>query len=207
MNSMKKHRLLIGILITSGILAVIIPIVLVVGSKNRNKIDKATDLCNYSDEIRILNENFPSDIVVYGEDVNFDQSLNYRVITQISEENLKCDKKYKYSFFVINDRSGNLEISDEEFALCKRLCDEKDINFYYIGEHYLAHLEEFGFHSGLFRDDLCGIGYVLKPAVGRSVVQGIWSRTEEEMAAQNDKLLGQILVMSFVNNVIRAFNQ
>lgn len=203
----RKHKFLVSLCVVVCVVAAIVGIVVIRNIKNNNRINSTSSVCNYEDEIKILNERFISDIIVYGEDVNFDKALNYRTITSITDDNLKSDSKYKYSFFIINDRTGNLKITDDEFMLCKKVCDENNINFYYIGKQYLEHLQEFGFHSGLYRDDLCGIGYILKPVIGRSVLQGIWSTTEEEISKKNKGLLGQLLAVSFVNNIIRVFEQ
>lgn len=160
---------------------------------------------SYDKEIKILNESYPSDIMVYGEDVGFDERLIYRTIDTLTEENLKSESKYKYSFLVINDRSGNLKITDEEFELCKMMCDEFDMNFYYIGEQYLTNLKNFGFCRGLYRDDLRGLAYVIIPNTKEHAdVQGFWTTAEEDIITKNPGLLGTALTYSFVDNVIRS---
>ncbi len=161
--------------------------------------------CAYAEEIKVLNNSFPSDIIVYGEDVGFNEALNYRTIQQISEENLTSDSKHKYTFFVINDRQGKLEITDDEFALCKKMCDEHNMNFFYIGTQYLEHLQTFGFHRGLYTDDACGVGYV-QGEMGHTTIQGLWTTTEEMYYSKNPELLGQLLAYSFVDDVIKMLN-
>ncbi len=160
---------------------------------------------SYDKEIKVLNESFPSDIIVYGEDVGFHEALNYRTIEEISEENLTSDTKYKYTFFVINDRGGKLEITDEELKLCKKMCDEHNMNFFYIGTQYLEHLQAFGFHRGLYTDDACGVGYV-QGEMGHTTIQGLWTTTEEMYYSKNPELLGQLLAYSFVDDVIKMLN-
>lgn len=157
------------------------------------------------DEIKILNDNYPSDIIVYGEKIEFSAELNFRTITEISEDNLISDSKYKYTFFVINDREGKLNISDNEFELCKKMCDEYNMNFFYIGEQYLTHLKDFGFYNNLYMEDILGIGYVISP-YGHTTIQGFWSSTEEEHYSNNNELLGQVLIYAFVDNVIKMVN-
>ena len=161
--------------------------------------------CPYEKEITILNDNFPSDIIIYGEDVLFDNRLKYRTVSELTESTLNSGSEFKYSFLVINDRSGNLKISDEEFILCKRLCDQKGQNFVYLGEQYLSHLQDFDFCQGLYQDNLRGIAYIRDP-MGHHAVQGFWTATEEEYSEMNQGLLGQVLVYVFVNLTINKLN-
>lgn len=201
----KKKKILIVLLFIIGF-AVLAVAVLALGSLLGTPIssdDGGTAI--YDNEIKVLNDNYPSDIIVFGEDVGFNSKLKFRTITEITEENLTSDSQYKYSFFVINDREGKLNISDEEFELCKKMCDENNLNFFYIGEHYLARLKNFGFYDGLYADNLLGIGYVITPT-GHAAIQGFWTTEEEEHYHNNPDLLGQLLALSFVNDVIKMLN-
>lgn len=159
----------------------------------------------YKKEIKILNESYPSDIIVFGEDVGFDPTLKFRTITKITEENLTSDKKFKYTFFVINDRAGKLNITDEEFLLCKRLCEENDLNFFYIGTQYLEKLKELGYYDYFYSEGQCGFGYIISP-FGNDIIEGMWTTTEEEIYKRNPNLLGQILTYEFVYKVIGMMN-
>jgi len=163
---------------------------------------------SYNGYIKVLNDSYPSDIIVYGEDIGFRSTLNYRVITEINEENLTSDPKYQYSFFVINDRSGSLKITDREFALCKKLADENNQSFFYIGQQYVQKLREFDFYDQLLTDQgsYYGVAYVISPfEPGHGMVHGFWMSTEEEHYLTNNELLGHILTLHFVDT-IKRFN-
>ena len=192
-------------LLFTALFALIIISVLVIVFSGSLEVSSENAEGTYDDEIKILNDNYPSDIIVYGEDVGFDENLNFRTITELSSASLTSDPKYKYTFLVINDREGKLNITDDEFQLCKELCDEQNLNFFYIGEQYLSHLKDFGFYDSLYADNLCGIGYVISP-FGHTTLQGVWTTTEEEIYPDNPELLGQILAYAFVDNVIRMMN-
>ena len=92
---------------------------------------------------------------------------------------MSSEEKYKFSFFVIVDRNGKLNISDDEFKLVKRLCDSQKLSFYYIGEHYLEHLKELGFYSGFCSDGNLGFGYTVTPYGGNEEVEGFWTEREK----------------------------
>ena len=162
---------------------------------------------SYEQSIYVLNENYPSDIVVLGDDVGFRDKLKYRQITEMTEENLRSEDSFKYTFFVINDRKGTLTLTDEDFALCKKIVDEKAISFYYIGTQYLPQLKKHGFFENEFTDDYMGIAYVLasNPS-GRASIHGLWTSLEEENFLINSELLGEVLVYSFVDDVIKKMS-
>lgn len=200
-----KKRILFFIFLLIGLGVVVIA--LIFGSKLFESPNTSGSVIEslYDNEIKVLNDSYPSDIIVYGEDVGFDSKLKFRTITEITESNLTSDSKYKYTFFVINDREGKLNISDEEFTLCKKMCDGKNMNFFYIGEQYLSHLKNFGFYDSLYADNLLGIAYVIAPT-GFATIQGFWTTEEEEHYQGNSGLLGQILAYAFVDDVIKMMN-
>lgn len=192
-------------LVFTAVFAGIIIFVLVIVFSGSLAVSPENAVGIYDDEIKILNDNYPSDIIVYGEDVGFDEDLKFRTISELSRASLTSASKYKYTFLVINDRKGELSITDDEFQLCKELCDEQNLNFFYIGEQYLYHLKDFGFYDSLYADNLCGIGYVVSP-FGHTGMEGFWTETEEELYSDNPRLLGQVLAYAFVDNVIRMMN-
>jgi hypothetical protein len=217
---MTKNRqiLLRTISIVAGILALVGAVIFLLpglleqeGFKDRQEglQDKQNGFNDtYEEYIHLLNNTYPSDIIVYGEDVGFRPDLNHRVITGITRENLISDPKYQYSFFVINDRNGTLIITDEEFGLCKIIAEENRQSFYYIGQHYIPKLREQGFFTEyLFNDDYHGIAYVISPnETGHADIHGVWTSEEEEMYLTHKDVLGQALVRSFVRHVIKEFS-
>ena len=74
----------------------------------------------YDKNIVIVNENFPSDIVIYGEEIKFREELKYRNIDKIDEANMIQDS-YEFRFLVINDRLGNVVLTKEDAALILEL--------------------------------------------------------------------------------------
>lgn len=160
---------------------------------------------DYANEIRVLNESFPSDIIVYGEDVGFDSTLNFRTISSITEETLTSDSKYLYTFLVINDRTGTVSITEEELELCKKFCDENNMNFYYIGEQYLDQINEICFSYGMISPNAKSAAYINAYGI-QTPLHGIWNIEDEEYLESNPGLLGQILAISFVDHVIKTLN-
>lgn len=200
---MKKHNKMLSVLPVVVILGLVAAFLLFVyPSIAQNDI-----LDSYDEAIVILNEKYPSDIVLYGEEIDFRSELNYRTIETLSKETLISDEKYEYTFLVINDRQGNVKLTDEKIKELKILVDEMNISFYYIGQQYLSNLKEAGFYSNVFNDDYHGIGYVVSPTEkGHASVHGLWTSVEEEHYKSNIELLEQVLVYSFIDDVIKILN-
>ena len=197
----KGHKIIIGAFAAVGLIALAAVLLPKLFHSNSDVPENS-----YDGYIRILNDLCPSDIIVYGEDIGFRSTLNYRVITEITEDSLTSDPKYKYSFFVINDRSGALKITDDEFALCKRIAEENNQSFFYVGQQYFKKLKEFGFYDYLLTDpdNYHGVAYVISPfSPGHGMIHGFWMSSEEEHYLKNNELLGHILTLQFTDAIKR----
>ena len=166
----------------------------------------------YDGYIAFLSHQCRCDIVVYGEDVSFRSALNYRVIVEITEEALAPDAGIEHSFFVINDRNGRLNITDEEIEFIKSVVHENRINFFYIGHRHLSKFEALGLDgdSGPILawppepSDSRGFGYVLVSTLGTEYRQlhGFWTEADDEICVDNNEVLGHILTMNFVRAIM-----
>lgn len=69
--------------------------------------------------------------------LNFDKSLEYRTLDEVNADTLKRDKKYQFSFVVINDLDGKMELSDETLSAIRK-CIETDrcFNLMYLGRDF-----------------------------------------------------------------------
>lgn len=110
---------------------------------------KENELSTYEQEIIILNEIYPSDIMIYGENISFKDSLKYRMISQISEEELD-GSKFQYHFIIINDLSGSASLTQDEANLIMSYINEKHYTFFYIGSNY----EDIFLKSGILEDPI-----------------------------------------------------
>ena len=161
---------------------------------------------SYDEAIFILNENYPSEILVYGNDVGFREAVKYRAIEALSEEDFNLNtSSYKYHFLVINDINNDLSISKEDFIRCKKYADENKLNFYYIGKQYLDLLRELQFYGMGGNEENRGIAYVISP-IGRDSYVGIWTTDDETYLEIRPEILGELLAFSFVDDVIKKMS-
>lgn len=151
----------------------------------------------YDKNIVIVNENFPSDIVIYGEEIKFREELKYRNIDKIDEANMIQDS-YEFRFLVINDRLGNVVLTKEDAALILELIMQRRLmGFYYIGTEKLNMLKDSGIIQNELSSSACAFytGYVhgfLKYDIE-------WLYKNDELAIrQNDEFLGDVLLSHIV---------
>jgi hypothetical protein len=155
-------------------------------------------------DVKLVNENYPTEIIVYGDIVEFDHGFVARYIDSISIENLTSDEKYMFSVLVINDLEGNAPVSDEEMQIIKEMFDEENLNLYYFGTNLLGPLKEYGFYSDTLQPTDMSIAQVHEPQGSIVSIYGIWNTyLDEGYHTKNSKLLGQGLIRSIVYDIIK----
>lgn len=89
---------------------------------------------SYGKDIITLNETYPSDIMLYGDDVVFRETLKYRKIDKIDEESLNAETQYHY--LIVNDLSRNAPLTREDIRLISDYVTKKRYTFFYLGTGY-----------------------------------------------------------------------
>ena len=197
---MKKKKILIPIAIVFSL--AIISVIIFLVSKYDIFTMKTKD--GYSKSITILNENYPSDIIVYGEHIDFGE-LKHREIKFIDGKSLNSKPEYKYQFVIINDRNNNVEMTDDELLLIKQYIIEKKYNFYYLGTALLPKLKELGIGKDLITPNVQGVAVVNKYGNEIVTLDGVWTAESESCFKQNPKILANVLAFSFTG-VIESNN-
>lgn len=154
----------------------------------------------YDKNIVIVNENFPSDIMIYGEEMKFREKLRYRNIDKIDEGNVIQDS-YEFRFLVINDRVGNVVLTEEDTSLILELIMQRRLmGFYYIGTEKLNMFQDCGIIQNELSSSACAFctGYsygFLKYGIE-------WLYKSDELAIkQNDEFLGNALLNHIVSSI------
>jgi hypothetical protein len=161
---------------------------------------------SYDQDIIVINKNFPSEILLYGDDIHFREAVKYKKIDDIDDATLKTDKTFKYHFLIVNDLNNNLKITEDDFIRLKKHADENQLNFYYIGEQYLNVLRELGFYGVAYNDENRSVAYTISPYPPEMYSYvGIWTTNEEAALTINPEILGELLVYSFAH-VIKTIN-
>ena len=193
----KKILTIIGVILVILVTTVIIAVF--------NDDSRKDDAYNIAAEG--LDVEFNADIMVYGENPKFRDTVKYRMIKEISEETLNYEEKHGYRAIVLFDRSGTIDVSDEELLLVKSYVEEKGYDMIYIGENYLDDFERLGFTVGC-REEAFSLEYIGSIHEGKEVQQnevgnlyaqhGLWYKDEEKKWKEdNNKIQSRIITIMY----------
>lgn len=169
---------------------------LIAMKSNNNNLD------TYDRTIQSTLTTYPTDIFVYGEDCKFRENVKFKQIDNLSEENLKSDKKYKV--IVFNDLYDKTDLTDDDIAILKKYVLDGDYAFFYTGRKYMDTFIANGFATKHIVEG--DIGFALRHSDG-TVVQtdGLWDETSlEYYETNNPELLGESIFF-FIEIVIREY--
>lgn len=156
----------------------------------------------YDINIKIVNESHPTDIILYGESINFRDELIYRETKYIDEDIFNSNKENR--LIIINDLDGQVDLSDAEWSIIKENTIDGTWDFYYLGTDKLEKLKNLGFYNEeRLENDLCLA--IANYYDNKSTFNGIWTKEQEDMFGNEDEQLGMVLVMQFVR-IIKSNN-
>lgn len=161
----------------------------------------------YNIAAEALDIEFDADIIVYGENPEFRDTVKYRTINEITEEELNYEEEHGYRAIVLFDYKGTINITDEEMLLIKTYVEEKGYDMFYIGKNYLDDFERLGFTVGC-PEGACSLEYLGSFNLGKQVQQdevgnlyaehGLWSDDDENSPAKADEEIQfRILVLMY----------
>ena len=167
--------------------------------------EKENDVYNIAEEA--LNIEFDADIIVYGENPEFRDTVKYRTINEITEEELNYEEEHGYRAIVLFDYKGTINITDEEMLLIKTYVEEKGYDMFYIGKNYLDDFERLGFTVGC-PEGAYSLEYLGSFNLGKQIQQnevgnlyaehGLWSDDDENSPAKADEEIQfRILVLMY----------
>lgn len=141
------------------------------------------------ERIRIITENYKTEIILYGEDISFDDSCYVRHIDTISKEELTSDTEYIYSVFIINDLNGTVELSQDELEIIKSKVFDDKIDLFYFGRNNYQNFVDAGIFSQEFNANDMFLGVIYENEI-KTELLGVWDTTANELyKTKNEKLL------------------
>jgi len=156
----------------------------------------------YDINIKIVNTTYPSDVIIYGEDINFRSSFLYRKVNNLNEQSLHSEE-YDYKFIIICDREGSVNITSEDYDFLLRLIQDEGYCLIYIGSEKLDDFKNHGFFTML---DSGIKGFMKIPSSStQGVVQGFWTEQEETIFTTYNELLGKTLLMLMADYIKGIF--
>lgn len=139
------------------------------------------------------------EVKVYGDMVDFPEDVTWTEVDQIDDHIYDSDREYVY--FVLNNLSGKLDVSDDELLKIYELTDlDPGYNFIYLGYDIFPQLESLGMSNGPMTDDELSYSYVTTNG-GRRRMYGTWSEKDQKAAEESKDSLGDALVVVMETNI------
>lgn len=150
---MKNKKVIIGMIIVLGILVITIGVILTSSYEEEE----------YADELEravaVLSKNIPTDIIVYGEKMNFPEGLAIRYISTLEAKELESKQEVSAHCLVINDERNEKTFRKEELKLLYSYIYDKGYIVYYVGTKNIALLDELckgNYHENEVQDLVVG---------------------------------------------------
>lgn len=189
---MKK---LVGII--SFLLGIVV-VILFIGETSSN----STDVINAKQSIL---EKYKTQVIIYGEEIILDEECYVKKIDNISNENIIPTSDFQYTFLIINDIDGELNLSDENILCIKDSIDNNELRVFYLGKDYLEKFVELNvFHQPFLETDM-SLGVVFERNIKTEVV-GTWTKELNEMYQNGDTELLTEMIMFEITDTIKVDN-
>jgi len=145
---MHKNKIIIKTIIALGIILLIaiigFVIMLVV-----QEIDSKNDLTTFEQSIVTVTKDYPTQFIVYGEEMDFPKECNVTYIDDINADAIKMDETFKYQLIVINDLNSKTEMSKEDWQLLNdHIKSDKRHNLFYFGNKEFGNIAELDITDG-----------------------------------------------------------
>lgn len=189
----ESKKVILTIISFIAILIIAVTIYFKIVEENENEYVWVGD--SYDKAVKVLNENFSTDIVLYGEELAFRENVVYRYINALNDELLSTDKEYE--LIIINDLNGTVNFTDNEIETLKKHVLKGKANLYYLGTEQYNKLKENGF---TIFDRLPGDwSLTCEHQFGELVYgRGLWTSSDQRQSAEMaDNNLCMILLIDF----------
>lgn len=148
--------------------------------------------------VEYLNHEVDLSLLLYGEDINFPETLEYEKIDSLESANWQIDSDYVY--LIINDLNGTLTFDKESYLELVEYADKNtNFNFYYIGTDDLEMIQNNTIDCNLNSEDM-SFGYIVYEGY-RLMEYGVWSKNDHQYLEMNPELLSDNIYSAVLMNV------
>ena len=192
---MKRKRIIIAIL--GVILTLIVSVIIYFKIVEKKQTGYVWVGDSYDEAVQMLTENFSTDIVLYGEKLEFRENVVYRHINALSDETLTPDQEYE--FIIINDLDGTVELTEKDIEVLKKHVLNGNANLYYIGTNNYGLLKDHGFT--IYDRSTGEWGFTCEHLYGELIYGGgLWSSSDRRQSGEKEaRNLCMVILLNFVH--------
>ena len=165
--------------------------------------DSDSELTDIERIALVIRQEHPTDVIVLGDNVQFQAEIDTRNISKVTEEQLKKEKNYEQTFLIINDLKNKVKLSDEEINLLKSKIATESFCLYYLGTQYSTVWDDPTQYVVDVEGNLAWKYYQVDGNPQRSV--GSWTRNEQSVLEEYPSMLGDAILYE-IDNFLKAIN-
>lgn len=156
-----------------------------------------------SDSIKIIEESYPTDVIIYGDDITFETKIQYRKVDSLGGTALERISGFQYTYLVINDLEDKLTLTKLEITAIKEFVNKSGNGLAYFGTKYLTSFDDVTKLSA----DIKGNKAVAYNNIGGNVKKriGFWTDREEEIKKDNPYIQSELLMYT-IEDFLRSNN-
>lgn len=136
---MNRKLLVIVISLTAAcLLGVVVALVLATPEQQSDSSDIIIETSEQMN-VYVFTYDHPTDIMFIGDvdSIELDKMWKYRTLEAVDTDSLKRDKKYEFSYLIINDLNGSVCLTEQELLVIKeKLETDRRFNMIYLGSNF-----------------------------------------------------------------------
>lgn len=138
MKSKKKIIISIVIVVISIVVVFMLawrgsPLFKFISSVVASNDDEMTDIERI---VKVITETKPTDIIIFGEDIEFPAEISYRTVSYIDETTIESNDAYMYTILIVNDSNNTVLLSDKEQLCIEEAVSKEGFCLIYLGQKY-----------------------------------------------------------------------
>ena len=152
---------------------------------------------------KMIQDTYPTDLMIYGDDVLFEMQVPARKLEAITEDSLSIKDGCKYAFLVINDLANTVQLSDAENEMLKEELRKDGFCLFYLGEKYADVWRDPSGYTVSSPGNLSYQYYMKAGTLRRGI--GAWEAGNEEYLNLNPYALGDTVLFE-IEDFLRQIN-
>lgn len=144
---------------------------------------------------KIISDTKPTDIIIRGDNVYFEEDVTYRHTEEITKNGLVSSYDYEYTILVINDLNNNVLLTDEEQKSIEMAIKEDNFCLIYLGEKYAERWENEDTSMYSVEGNICFMFFSIDGMLQKRI--GMLNDTDREDLEKYSHMLGDTLLHCF----------
>lgn len=179
------------VIVVYGIFGVIglVPLPKAITRMFGNSDDELTDMERIP---QIIQEEYPTDVILLGEEIAFEANLPVRTITEVTESSLNSGEAYQYTFFIVNDLNSEIQLTKDEVDLIAKKISQPNFCLAYLGSQYSTAWDDPGQYIANLDGNLFCRYFISGEQPRRCV--GAWTQDDQAALEQYPYMLGNSML-------------